>query len=234
MGIRKQEKVFKEISKLTGWKFQKYNNYDFSLFTDIEAPRHDKDYPVYINIDFHQYYSCNEKLDFIYSEKPFDRVIARYRINGKRPTWNVPKACDFSDISKAQEYANMIVDYFTKKSTKLNKNAKKKDLEFVSQRAEYFDFYEKMNKLAETCNGSFNENEQHKLRTWEFCACAQTGKVEINWYNGDPNQKDKFTACWRVRIPTLNYSFFKCPTLEHVYNLCKWFVEMPVPSTYKF
>lgn len=26
MGIRKQEKVFKKICELKGWKFQKYNN----------------------------------------------------------------------------------------------------------------------------------------------------------------------------------------------------------------
>ena len=47
MGIRKQEKVFKKICELMGWKFQKYNNDGFFLLTDIEAPRHDEDYPVY-------------------------------------------------------------------------------------------------------------------------------------------------------------------------------------------
>lgn len=58
----------------------------------------------------------------------------------------------------------MIIDYFAKKSTKVNKDAKKKDLNFVSQRAEYFDFYDKMNKLAIEHNGSFKEDE-HKLLT---------------------------------------------------------------------
>ena len=227
MGIRKQEKVFKKICELTGWKFNKYSNDGFYLLTDIEAPRHDEDYPVYVYIEFRHWYGGDETFNFEFSEKPLNRISAYYRINGKCPTWKVPKACDFSDISKAQDYVNIIVDYFGKKSTKVNKDAKKKDLGFVSQRAEYFDFYEKMHKLAEQYNVHFKE-DAHALKTWEFDNC------DINWYNGDPNQKDKFTACWRVRIPTLNYSFFKCPTLEHVYNLCKWFEDMPVPSTYKF
>jgi len=38
MGIRKQEKVFKKICELKGWKFQKYSNDGFYLLTDIEAP----------------------------------------------------------------------------------------------------------------------------------------------------------------------------------------------------
>lgn len=227
MGIRKQEKVFKKICELMGWKFNKYSNDGFYLLTDIEAPRHDEDYPVYVYIEFRHWYDGEETFQFEFSEDPLNRISACYHINGKCPQWKVPKACDFSDISKAQDYVNMIVDYFAKKSTKVNKDAKKKDLGFVSQRAEYFDFYEKMNKLAEQYNVHFKEDE-HNLKTWEFDSC------DINWYNGDPNQKDKFTACWRVRIPTLNYSFFKCPTLEHVYNLCKWFEDMPVPSTYKF
>ena len=227
MGIRKQEKVFKKICELMGWKFNKYSNDGFYLLTDIEAPRHDEDYPVYVYIEFRHWYDGEETFQFEFSEDPLNRISACYHINGKCPQWKVPKACDFSDISKAQDYVNMIVDYFTKKSTKVNKDAKKKDLGFVSQRAEYFDFYEKMNKLAEQYNVHFKE-DAHALKTWEFDSC------DINWYNGDPNQKDKFTACWRVRIPTLNYSFFKCPTLEHVYNLCKWFEDMPVPSTYKF
>ena len=227
MGIRKQEKVFKKICELMGWKFNKYSNDGFYLLTDIEAPRHDEDYPVYVYIEFRHWYDGEETFQFEFSEDPLNRISACYHINGKCPQWKVPKACDFSDISKAQDYVNMIVDYFGKKSTKVNKDAKKKDLGFVSQRAEYFDFYEKMNKLAEQYNVHFKE-DAHALKTWEFDNC------DINWYNGDPNQKDKFTACWRVRIPTLNYSFFKCPTLEHVYNLCKWFEDMPVPSTYKF
>ena len=227
MGIRKQEKVFKKICELMGWKFNKYSNDGFYLLTDIEAPRHDEDYPVYVYIEFRHWYDGEETFQFEFSEDPLNRISACYHINGKCPQWKVPKACDFSDISKAQDYVNMIVDYFGKKSSKVNKDAKKKDLGFVSQRTEYFDFYEKMNKLAEQYNVHFKE-DAHALKTWEFDSC------DINWYNGDPNQKDKFTACWRVRIPTLNYSFFKCPTLEHVYNLCKWFEDMPVPSTYKF
>ena len=227
MSIRKQEKVFKKICEIMGWKFHKYSNDGFYLLTDIEAPRHDEDYPVYVCIEFHHWNDYEETLKFEFLEEPCDRIYAQYHINGKCPQWKVPKACDFKDISKAKEYAEMIIDYFAKKSVKVNKDAKKKDLCFVSQRADYFDFYEKMNKLAEQYNTQFKEDE-HNLKTWEFDSC------DINWYNGDPNKKDKFTTCWRVRIPTLNYSFFKCPTLEHVYNLCKWFEEMPVPSTYKF
>lgn len=227
MGIRKQEKVFHEICKLKGWKFYRNSTDGFYLMTDIEAPRHDGDYSVYVYIDFHHWSDGEETLKFEYSDRPCDRTYAHYHINGKCPQWSVPKACDFKEISKAKEYAEMIIDYFAKKSVKVNKDAKKKDLDFVSQRAEYYEFYEKMNKLAEQFNTHFTEDE-HNLKTWDFDGC------DINWYNGDPNQKDKFTACWRVRIATLNYSFFKCPTLDHVYNLCKWYEEMPVPSTYKF
>ena len=95
MGIRTEEKVFKKICELNGWKFQKYNNI-FYLLTDIEAPRYDEDYPVYVFIEF------------------------------------------------------------------LTKN------------------------------------------------------------------------CWRVKIPNLNYSYFKCKTLDEVYDLCKWYAEMPNMPTYKF
>ena len=129
------------------------------------------------------------------------------------------------DISKAQEYANMIIDYFAKKSIKVNKDAKKKDLNFVSQRAEYFDFYDKMNKLAIAYNGSFKE-DKHKLLTWEFSG------VYINSYFKPTVDLTK--NCWRVRIPSLNYSYFKCKTLDEVYDLCKWYAEMPNKPTYKF
>ena len=119
----------------------------------------------------------------------------------------------------------MIIDYFAKKSIKVNKDAKKKDLNFVSQRAEYFDFYEKMNKLAIAYNGSFKEDE-HKLLTWEFSG------VYINSYFKPTVDLTK--NCWRVRIPSLNYSYFKCKTLDEVYDLCKWYAEMPNKPTYKF
>lgn len=224
MGIRTEEKVFKKICELTGWKFQKYCNDGFNLLTDIEAPRHDEDYPVYVFIEFRHWYG-DETFKFNFSEKPLDRISARYHIGGKCPQWKVPAACDFKDISKAQEYANMIIDYFAKKSTKVNKDAKKKDLNFVSQRAEYFDFYDKMNKLAFEHNGSFKEDE-HKLLTWEFSG------VDINSYF-EPT-KDLTKNCWRVRIPSLNYSYFKCKTLDEVYDLCKWYAEMPNKPTYKF
>ena len=225
MGIRKQEKVFKKICELKGWKFQKYSNDGFYLLTDIEAPRHDEDHPAYVYIEFRHWYGGDETFEFDFSEKPLDRISASYHISGKCPQWKVPKACDFSDISKAQDYVNMIVDYFAKKSTKVNKDAKKKDLNFVSQRAEYFDFYEKMNKLAIEHNGSFKEDE-HKLLTWEFSG------VDINWYY-EPS-KDLTKNCWRVRIPSLNYSYFRCKTLDEVYDLCKWYAEMPNMPTYKF
>ena len=225
MGIRTEEKVFKKICELNGWKFQKYNNNIFYLLTDIEAPRYDEDYPVYVFIEFHHWSCGDETFFFDFSEKPLDRDLACYRINGKCPKWKVPAACDFKDISKAQEYANMIIDYFAKKSIKVNKDAKKKDLNFVSQRAEYFDFYDKMNKLAIEHNGSFKEDE-HKLLTWEFSG------VDINWYY-EPT-KDLTKNCWRVRIPSLNYSYFKCKTLDEVYDLCKWYAEMPNKPTYKF
>jgi len=225
MGIRKQEKVFKKICELKGWKFQKYSNDGFYLLTDIEAPRHDEDHPAYVYIEFRHWYGGDETFEFDFSEKPLDRISASYHISGKCPQWKVPKACDFSDISKAQDYVNMIVDYFAKKSTKVNKDAKKKDLNFVSQRAEYFDFYEKMNKLAIEHNGSFKEDE-HKLLTWEFSG------VDINWYF-EPT-KDLTKNCWRVRIPSLNYSYFRCKTLDEVYDLCKWYAEMPNMPTYKF
>ena len=225
MGIRKQEKVFKKICELKGWKFQKYSNDGFYLLTDIEAPRHDEDHPAYVYIEFRHWYGGDETFEFDFSEKPLDRISASYHISGKCPQWKVPKACDFSDISKAQDYVNMIVDYFAKKSTKVNKDAKKKDLNFVSQRAEYFDFYEKMNKLAIEHNGSFKEDE-HKLLTWEFSG------VDINWYY-EPS-KDLTKNCWRVRIPSLNYSYFRCKTLDEVYYLCKWYAEMPNMPTYKF
>lgn len=225
MGIRKQEKVFKKICELMGWKFHKYSNDGFYLLTDIEAPRHDEDYPAYINIEFRHWYGGDETFEFDFSGEPCGRISAGYHINGKCPQWKVPAACDFKDISKAQEYANMIVDYFAKKSTKVNKDAKKKDLGFVSQRAEYFDFYEKMNKLAIEHNGSFKEDE-HKLLTWEFSG------VDINWYF-EPT-KDLTKTCWRVRIPSLNYSYFRCKTLDEVYDLCKWYAEMPNMPTYKF
>lgn len=146
--------------------------------TDIEAPRHDEDYPVYVYIEFHHWYDevlTKNTFRFEFSEKPLDRICICYTIGGKIPQWKVPAECDFKDISKAQEYANMIIDYFAKKSTKVNKDAKKKDLRFVSQRAEYFDFYEKMNKLANEHNGSFKEDE-HDVLTWEF------GEVNINSY----------------------------------------------------
>ena len=225
MGIRKQEKVFRKICELKGWKFQKYNNDGFYLLTDIEAPRHDEDSTAYVYIEFRHWYDGEETFKFEFSEDPHNRISASYHVNGKCPQWNVPKACDFSDISKAQDYVNMIVDYFAKKSTKVNKDAKKKDLGFVSQRAEYFDFYEKMNKLAIEHNGSFKEDE-HKLLTWEFSG------VDINWYF-EPT-KDLTKTCWRVRIPSLNYSYFKCKTLDDVYDLCKWYAEMPNMPTYKF
>ena len=225
MGIRKQEKVFKKICELKGWKFQKYSNDGFYLLTDIEAPRHDEDHPAYVYIEFRHWYGGDETFEFDFSEKPLDRISASYHISGKYPQWKVPKACDFSDISKAQDYVNMIVDYFAKKSTKVNKDAKKKDLNFVSQRAEYFDFYEKMNKLAIEHNGSFKEDE-HKLLTWEFSG------VDINWYF-EPTE-DLTKNCWRVRIPSLNYSYFRCKTLDEVYDLCKWYAEMPNMPTYKF
>ena len=225
MGIRKQEKVFKKICELKGWKFQKYSNDGFYLLTDIEAPRHDEDHPAYVYIEFRHWYGGDETFEFDFSEKPLDRISASYHISGKCPQWKVPKACDFSDISKAQDYVNMIVDYFAKKSTKVNKDAKKKDLNFVSQRAEYFDFYEKMNKLAIEHNGSFKEDE-HKLLTWEFSG------VDINWYF-EPTE-DLTKNCWRVRIPSLNYSYFRCKTLDEVYDLCKWYAEMPNMPTYKF
>ena len=225
MGIRKQEKVFKKICELKGWKFQKYSNDGFYLLTDIEAPRHDEDHPAYVYIEFRHWYGGDETFEFDFSEKPLDRISASYHIGGKCPQWKVPAACDFKDISKAQDYVNMIVDYFAKKSTKVNKDAKKKDLNFVSQRAEYFDFYEKMNKLAIEHNGSFKEDE-HKLLTWEFSG------VDINWYF-EPT-KDLTKNCWRVRIPSLNYSYFRCKTLDEVYDLCKWYAEMPNMPTYKF
>jgi len=225
MGIRKQEKVFKKICELKGWKFQKYSNDGFYLLTDIEAPRHDEDCPAYVYIEFRHWYGGDETFEFDFSEKPLDRISASYHIGGKCPQWKVPAACDFKDISKAQDYVNMIVDYFAKKSTKVNKDAKKKDLNFVSQRAEYFDFYEKMNKLAIEHNGSFKEDE-HKLLTWEFSG------VDINWYY-EPS-KDLTKNCWRVRIPSLNYSYFRCKTLDEVYDLCKWYAEMPNMPTYKF
>lgn len=38
MGIRKEEKVFKKICELTGWKIHKYSNDDVYLCTNIEAP----------------------------------------------------------------------------------------------------------------------------------------------------------------------------------------------------
>ena len=225
MGIRKQEKVFKKICELKGWKFQKYSNDGFYLLTDIEAPRHDEDHPAYVYIEFRHWYGGDETFEFDFSEKPLDRISTSYHISGKCPQWKVPAACDFKDISKAQDYVNMIVDYFAKKSTKVNKDAKKKDLNFVSQRAEYFDFYEKMNKLAIEHNGSFKEDE-HKLLTWEFSG------VDINWYY-EPS-KDLTKNCWRVRIPSLNYSYFRCKTLDEVYDLCKWYAEMPNMPTYKF
>lgn len=225
MGIRKQEKVFKKICELMGWKFQKYNNDGFFLLTDIEAPRHDEDYPVYVFIEFHHGYFGDETFEFDFSEKPLDRIPASYHIDGKCPQWKVPKACDFKDISKVQEYVNMIIDYFTKKSTKVNKNAKKKELDFVSQRAEYFDFYDKMNKLAIEYNGSFKE-DAHNLLTWEFSG------VIINWYY-EPTE-DLTKNWWRVRIPSLNYSYFKCKNLDEVYDLCKWYAEMPNMPIYKF
>lgn len=225
MGIRKQEKVFKKICELTGWKFQKYSNDGFYLLTDIEAPRHDEDSPAYVYIEFHHWYGGEETVEFEFSEDPHNRISACYHVNGKCPQWKVPKACDFSDISMAQDYVNMIIDYFAKKSTKVNKDAKKKDLNFVSQRAEYFDFYDKMNKLAIEHNGSFKEDE-HKLLTWEFSG------VDINLYY-EPS-KDLTKNCWRVRIPSLNYSYFRCKTLDEVYDLCKWYAEMPNMPTYKF
>lgn len=225
MGIRKQEKVFKKITELMGWKFQKCNNDTFYLLTDIEAPRNDEDYPVYVFIEFHHWYGGDETFEFDFSEKPLDRILACYYINGKCPQWKVPKACDFKDISKAQEYVNMIIDYFAKKSTKVNKNAKKKELDFVSQRAEYFDFYDKMNKLAIEYNGSFKE-DAHNLLTWEFSG------VNINWYY-EPSE-DLTKTCWRVRISSLNHSYFKCKNLDEVYDLCKWYAEMPNMPTYKF
>jgi len=225
MGIRKQEKVFKKICELKGWKFQKYSNDGFYLLTDIEAPRHDEDCPAYVYIEFRHWYGGDETFEFDFSEKPLNRISASYHIGGKCPQWKVPAACDFKDISKAQDYVNMIVDYFAKKSTKVNKDAKKKDLNFVSQRAEYFDFYDKMNKLAIEHNGSFKEDE-HKLLTWEFSG------VDINWYF-EPT-KDLTKNCWRVRIPSLNYSYFQCKTLDEVYDLCKWYAEMPNMPTYKF
>ena len=225
MGIRTEEKVFKKICELNGWKFQKYNNNIFYLLTDIEAPRYDEDYPVYVFIEFHHWSCGDETFFFDFSEKPLDRDLACYRINGKCPKWKVPAACDFKDISKAQEYANMIIDYFAKKSIKVNKDAKKKDLNFVSQRAEYFDFYEKMNKLSIAYNGSFKE-DKHNLLTWEFSG------VYINSYFKPTVDLTK--NCWRVRIPSLNYSYFKCKTLDEVYDLCKWYAEMPNKPTYKF
>ena len=225
MGIRTEEKVFKKICELNGWKFQKYNNNIFYLLTDIEAPRYDEDYPVYVFIEFHHWSCGDETFFFDFSEKPLDRDLACYRINGKCPKWKVPAACDFKDISKAQEYANMIIDYFAKKSIKVNKDAKKKDLNFVSQRAEYFDFYDKMNKLAIAYNGSFKE-DKHNLLTWEFSG------VYINSYFKPTVDLTK--NCWRVRIPSLNYSYFKCKTLDEVYDLCKWYAEMPNKPTYKF
>ena len=217
MGIRKEEKVFKKICEVKGWKFYKYNNDIFYLLTDIKAPRHDEDYPVYVFIEF-RYWSCgDETFEFGFSEKPLERIDASYHIGGKCPQWKVPMICDFKDISKAQEYANMIIDFFAKKSVKINKKAKKKELDFVSQRGEYFDFYEKMNKLAIAYNGSFKE-DKHNLLAWEFSG------VYINC----------FFEYWRVRIPSLNHSYFKCKTLDEVYDLCKWYAEMPKMPTYKF
>ena len=225
MGIRTEEKVFKKICELNGWKFQKYNNNTFYLLTDIEAPRYDEDNPVYVFIEFHHWPCGDEEFLFDFSEKPLDRDLACYYINGKCPKWKVPAACDFKDISKAKEYANMIIDYLAKKSSKVNKNIKKNALGFVSQRAEYFDFYEKMNKLAIAYNGSFKE-DKHKLLTWEFSG------VYINSYF--ESTKDLTKNCWRVQIPNLNYSYFKCKTLDEVYDLCKWYAEMPNMPTYKF
>lgn len=225
MGIRTEEKVFKKICELNGWKIHKIGKDDVYLCTNIEAPKHDEDHPAYVLIDFVHWCDGKTTLNFEFSCKPCERNSTNYHIGGKCPQWKVPAACDFKDISKAQEYANMIIDYFAKKSTKVNKDAKKKDLNFVSQRAEYFDFYEKMNKLAIEHNGSFKEDE-HKLLTWEFSG------VDINWYY-EPT-KDLTKNCWRVRIPSLNYSYFKCKTLDEVYDLCKWYAEMPNKPTYKF
>lgn len=226
MGIRKEEKVFKKICELTGWKIHRYSQDDVYLCTNIEAPKHDEDRPAYVLIDFVHWCDGTTTIKFEFSCKPCERNSASYHIGGKCPQWKVPAACDFKDISKAQEYANMIIDYFAKKSVKVNKNAKKKELDFVSQRAEYFDFYDKMNKLAIEHNGSFKEDE-HNLLTWEF-----SGSVDINWYY-EPS-KDLTKNCWRVRIPSLNYSYFKCKTLDEVYDLCKWYAEMPNMPTYKF
>ena len=225
MGIRTVEKVFKKICELNDWKIHKIGKDDVYLCTNIEAPKHDEDHPAYVLIDFVHWCDGKTTLNFEFSCKPCERNSTSYYIGGKCPQWKVPAACDFKDISKAQEYANMIIDYFAKKSIKVNKNAKKKELDFVSQRAECFDFYDKMNKLAIEHNGSFKEDE-HNLLTWEFSG------VDINSYFKPTVDLTK--NCWRVRIPSLNYSYFKCKTLDEVYDLCKWYAEMPNKPTYKF
>ena len=95
MGIRTEEKVFKKICELTGWKIHKIGKDNVYLCTNIEAPKHDEDQPAYVTINFVHWCDGKTTLNFEFSCKPCERNIASYHIGGKCPQWKVPAACDF-------------------------------------------------------------------------------------------------------------------------------------------
>lgn len=44
--------------------------------------------------------------------------------------------------------------------------------------------------------------------------------------------KLKKISNWNIEVEM--YTYFKCINLDEVYNLCKWFMEIPSAPYYKF
>ena len=212
--------VFKKIARKTGWKFSKsYASYE--LKTDLSVTVENKTY--YIVVTAHHWNGGTDTwFSWTYANAPkTSQGTSRLRFKGKVvKEWEMP--CDFNDMAKADEYIETLTKFVIKKNTNFNKTANKTKTNFDEQRITYKSFYDIMEYLATNHNGNFTE-DKNELKKWEF------NDMTISWSN-----KEK---CWRVVISGLNYSYFRCKSLDCVVDLVKWYLAFPSGTakfSYKF
>jgi hypothetical protein len=205
--------VFKKMAKKAGWKATK--SYDsYYLETDITITVGKTKY--YIAVDASNWRSgVSTHFRFDTKKFGFDGVSRIYYNSKIVKEWEVP--CDFDDVDKADEYIQILRDFFAKKNALFNKRKNNVTNNYVMQRQTYKKFYSVMEDLADKYETKFTE-DKNDLKKWYF------DDVTISWSN-----KEKV---WRLVVYNLNYSYFKCKDLNDIYDFIDWYENFP--KTVKF
>lgn len=211
-----------KLKKISKWNIEveKYL-YHTRVFIYTNIPVNDSNgttlnFSFILNYDFFNKESPIFKIESHFCKPETDSLQMLY-INGKKKHINAVIKIDFDNWS-AEDIYEGIKEWCNKQVAKINLSVKKYKTALAKNNIENEDFIYKMKKLAEEHETFFNVEDINK---WLFA-----NVIHIDLFKAE--------KVWRVRVDTLNYTYFKCINLEEVYNLCKWFMEIPSAPYYKF